>query len=123
MGTEKKRIILLLSKYLERDDIRDIEGLSIDGIVRGKQQHATIEEVEHDLGRHIARSGIQAGKGLVQNHRATGAQQGSSCPPESLATYACTSIPGTNRRSKAAALEALTRASAHTSTLSKAEAS
>ena len=30
MGTEKKRIILLLSKYLERDDIRDIEGLSVD---------------------------------------------------------------------------------------------
>lgn len=38
MGTEKKRIILLLSKYLERDDVRDIEGLSVDGIVRDKQQ-------------------------------------------------------------------------------------
>lgn len=43
MGTEKKRIILLLSKYLERDDIRDIEGLSVDGIVRGKQEHAAVE--------------------------------------------------------------------------------
>lgn len=47
MGTEKKRIILLLSKYLERDDVRDIEGLSVDGIVRGKQQHAAVEQVEH----------------------------------------------------------------------------
>lgn len=43
MGTEKKRIILLLSKYLERDDVRDIEGLSVSGIVRGKQQHTTVE--------------------------------------------------------------------------------
>lgn len=43
MGTEKKRIILLLSKYLERDDVRDIEGLSVSGIVRGKQQHAAVE--------------------------------------------------------------------------------
>ena len=43
MGTEKKRIILLLSKYLERDDVRDIEGLSVDGIVRDKQQHAAVE--------------------------------------------------------------------------------
>lgn len=58
MGTEKKRIILLLSKYLERDDIRDIEGLSVDGIVRGKQQYAAVEQVEHDLGACIARSGI-----------------------------------------------------------------
>lgn len=58
MGTEKKQIILLLSKYLERDDIRDIEGLSVDGIVRGKQQHAAVEQVEHDLGACIARSGI-----------------------------------------------------------------
>lgn len=37
MGTEKKQIILLLSKYLERDDIRDIEGPSVSDIVRGKQ--------------------------------------------------------------------------------------
>lgn len=58
MGTEKKRIILLLSKYLERDDIRDIEGLSVDGIVRGKQQDATVEQVEHDLGACVTRSGI-----------------------------------------------------------------
>lgn len=43
MGTEKKRIILLLSKYLERDDVRDIEGLSAGGIVRGKQHHAAVE--------------------------------------------------------------------------------
>lgn len=43
MGTEKKRIILLLSKYLERDDVRDIEGLSVDGIVCGKQEHAAVE--------------------------------------------------------------------------------
>lgn len=58
MGTEEKRIILLLSKYLERDDVRDIEGLSVDGIVRGKQQHAAVEQVEHDLGASVARSGI-----------------------------------------------------------------
>lgn len=58
MGTENKRIILLLSKYLERDDIRDIEGLSVDGIVRGKQHHAAVEQVEHDLGACVARSGI-----------------------------------------------------------------
>ena len=58
MGTEKKRIILLLNKYLERDDIRDIEGLSVDGIVRGKQQDATVEQVEHALGACVARSGI-----------------------------------------------------------------
>ena len=57
-GRRKKRIILLLSKYLERDDIRDIEGLSVDGIVRGKQQDATVEQVEHDLGACVARSGI-----------------------------------------------------------------
>lgn len=43
MGTEKKRIILLLSKYLERDDVRDIESLSIGDIVRGKQQHTAVE--------------------------------------------------------------------------------
>lgn len=43
MGTEKKRIILLLSKYLERDDVRDIEGLSVCDIVRGKQEHAAVE--------------------------------------------------------------------------------
>ena len=49
---------MLLSQYLERDDVRDIEGLSIGDIVRGKQQHATVEQVEHSLGRHIARSGI-----------------------------------------------------------------
>lgn len=58
MGTEKKRIILLLSEYLERDDVRDIEGLSVSGIVRGKQQHAAVEQVEHDLGACVARSGI-----------------------------------------------------------------
>lgn len=58
MGTEKKRIILLLSKYLERDDIRDSEGLSVDGIVRGKQQDVTVEQVEHDLGACVTRSGI-----------------------------------------------------------------
>ncbi len=58
MGTEKKRILLLLSKYLERDDIRDIEGLSVDDIVRGKQHHAAVEQVEHDLGACVARSGI-----------------------------------------------------------------
>lgn len=57
-GDGGKRIILLLSKYLERDDIRDIEGLSVDGIVRGKQQRATVEQVEHDLGACVARSGI-----------------------------------------------------------------
>lgn len=43
MGTEKKRINLLLSKSLERDDVRDIEGPSVSGIVRGKQQHAAFE--------------------------------------------------------------------------------
>ena len=43
MGTEKKRINLSLSKSLERDDVRDIEGPSVDGIVRGKQQHAAVE--------------------------------------------------------------------------------
>lgn len=57
-GDGEKRIILLPSKYLERDDIRDIEGLSVDGIVRGKQQDATVEQVEHDLGACVARSGI-----------------------------------------------------------------
>ena len=57
-GTEKKRSILLLSKYLERDDVRDIEGLSVDSIVCGKQQHAAVEQVEHDLGACVARSGI-----------------------------------------------------------------
>lgn len=57
-GDEEKRIILLLSKYLERNDVRDIEGLSVDGIVRGKQQHAAVEQVEHNLGRRIARGGI-----------------------------------------------------------------
>lgn len=58
MGTEKKRIILLLNKYLEPDDVRDIEGLSVGDIVRGKQQHATAAQVEHDLGACVARSGI-----------------------------------------------------------------
>lgn len=58
MGTEKNRINLLLSKYLERDDVRDIEGLSVDGIMRSKQQHAAVEQVEHDLGACVARSGI-----------------------------------------------------------------
>lgn len=43
MGTEKKRINLLLSKSLERDDVRDIEGPSVSGIVRGKQEHAAVE--------------------------------------------------------------------------------
>lgn len=54
----EKRIVLLLGKYLERDDVRDIEGLSVDGIVRSKQQHAAVEQVEHDLGACVARSGI-----------------------------------------------------------------
>lgn len=58
MGTEKKRIILLLSEYLERDDVRDIESPSVSGIVRCKQQHAAVEQVEHDLGACVARSGI-----------------------------------------------------------------
>lgn len=57
-GDGGKRIILLLSQYLERDDVRDIEGLSVGGIVRGKQEHAAVEQVEHDLGRRIARGGI-----------------------------------------------------------------
>lgn len=57
-GTEKKRIILLLNKYLERDDVRDIEGLSVGDIVRCKQQHTAVEQVEHDLGACVARSGI-----------------------------------------------------------------
>lgn len=34
---------MLLNKYLERDDVRDIEGPSVSGIVRGKQEHATVE--------------------------------------------------------------------------------
>ena len=34
---------MLLNKYLERDDARDIEGLSVSGIVCGKQQHAAVE--------------------------------------------------------------------------------
>lgn len=58
MGTEKKRIILLLSEYLERDDVRDIESPSVSGIVRSKRQHAAVEQVEHDLGACVARSGI-----------------------------------------------------------------
>lgn len=58
MGTEKKRIILLLSEYLERDDVRDIESPSVSGIVRSEQQHAAVEQVEHDLGACVARSGI-----------------------------------------------------------------
>lgn len=58
MGTEKKRIILLLSEYLERDDVRDIDSPSVSGIVRSKQQHAAVEQVEHDLGACVARSGI-----------------------------------------------------------------
>lgn len=57
-GDGGKRIIFLLSQYLERDDVRDIEGLSVGGIVRGKQEHAAVEQVEHDLGRRIARGGI-----------------------------------------------------------------
>lgn len=57
-GGGGKRIILLLSRYLERDDVRDIEGLSVGDIVRGKQEHAVIEQVEHDLGACVARSGI-----------------------------------------------------------------
>ena len=57
-GDGEKRITLLLNKYLERDDVRDIEGLSVDGIVRSKQQHAAVEQVEHDLGACVARSGI-----------------------------------------------------------------
>lgn len=42
-GDGEKRIILLLSKYLERNDVRDIEGPSVSGIVRGKQEHAAVE--------------------------------------------------------------------------------
>lgn len=34
---------MLLNKYLERDDVRDIEDLSIGDIVRGKQEHAAVE--------------------------------------------------------------------------------
>ena len=66
----------MLSKYLERDDVRDIEGPSVGDIVCGKQERAAVEQVEHDLGRRIARGGIQAGKRLVKNHRAAQAQQG-----------------------------------------------
>ena len=58
MGTEKRRIILLLGKYLERNDVRDIEDPSVGCIVRGKQQHAAVEQVEHDLGACVTRSGI-----------------------------------------------------------------
>ena len=58
MGTEKKRINLLLSKSLERDDVRDIEGPSVSGIVRGEQQHTAVEQVEHDLGACVARSDV-----------------------------------------------------------------
>lgn len=58
MGTEKKRINLSLSKSLERDDVRDIEGPSVSGIVRGKQQHTAVEQVEHDLGACVARSDV-----------------------------------------------------------------
>lgn len=57
-GDGEKRIILLLNKYLERDDVRDIEGPSVSGIVRGKQEHATVEQVEHDLGACVARSDV-----------------------------------------------------------------
>ena len=57
-GDGEKRIILLLGKYLERDDVRDIEGPSVSGIVRGKQQHTAVEQVEHGLGACVARSGI-----------------------------------------------------------------
>lgn len=53
-----KRINLVLNEYLERDDTRDIEGPSVSGIVRGKQQYAAVEQVEHDLGACVARSGI-----------------------------------------------------------------
>ena len=44
-GDGGKRIILLLSKFLEHDDVRDIEGLSVDDIVRGEQERATVEQV------------------------------------------------------------------------------
>lgn len=57
-GDGEKRIILLLGKYLERDDVRDIEGPSVSGIVRGKQQHTAVEQVEHGLDACVARSGI-----------------------------------------------------------------
>ena len=57
-GNGEKRIILLLGKHLERDDVRDIEGPSVSGIVRGKQQHTTVEQVEHDLGACVARSDV-----------------------------------------------------------------
>ena len=46
--------------------------------MRGKQEHAAVEQVEHDLGACVARGGIQAGKGLVQNNGTARAQQGSS---------------------------------------------
>lgn len=36
----------------------DIESPSVSGIVRSKQQHAAVEQVEHDLGACVARSGI-----------------------------------------------------------------
>lgn len=42
-GDGEKWNILLLSKYLERNDVQDIEGPSVSGIVRGKQQHAAVE--------------------------------------------------------------------------------
>ena len=57
-GDGGQRIILLLSRYLERDDVRDIEGPSVSGIVRGKQQHTAVEQVEHDLGACVARSDV-----------------------------------------------------------------
>ena len=57
-GDGGKRIILLLNKYLECDDVRDIEGPSVSEIVRGKQQHTAVEQVEHDFGACVARSGI-----------------------------------------------------------------
>lgn len=57
-GDGEKRINLLLSKSLERDDVRDIEGPSVSGIVRGKQQHTAVEQVGHDLGACVARSDV-----------------------------------------------------------------
>lgn len=57
-GDGGKWIILLLSYFLERGDVRDIEGLSVGDIVRGKQQHTAVEQVEHSLGACVARNGI-----------------------------------------------------------------
>ena len=74
MGTEKKRIILLLSKYLERDDVRDIEGLSVDGIVCGKQQHAAFER------RRPGRVYPRQAQAPLQPRRQQGRPHAHNCP-------------------------------------------